>query len=64
MNSEKILLNEFGQVVYRGINIELTPDQIHDIRINLGVSTDYILSYNYQQIIEKRRLYSLEILLD
>jgi hypothetical protein len=64
MNNEKTFLNEKGQVIYRGVNIELTPNQIHDIKINLGVSTQFVLDYSYQSIVEKRRIDNLEILLD
>jgi hypothetical protein len=64
MNSEKILLNEIGQVIYRGTNIEITPDEIHDIKINLGLPTSCILDIRYNEIIQRKRLDSLEILLD
>ena len=64
MNVKNIFLSETGTLIYRGVDIEITPNQIHDIKINLGVSTQYILDYNYRYIIEKRRLDNLEILLE
>ena len=64
MNVKNIFLSETGTLIYRGVDIEMTPNQIHDIKINLGVSTQYILDYNYRYIIEKRRLDNLEILLE
>ena len=64
MNVKNIFLSETGTLIYRGVDIEITPNQIHDIKINLGVSTQYILDYSYRYIIEKRRLDNLEILLE
>jgi hypothetical protein len=64
MNVKNIFLSETGTLIYRGVDIEMTPNQIHDIKINLGVSTQYILDYSYRYIIEKRRLDNLEILLE
>lgn len=64
MNVKNIFLSETGTLIYRGVDIEITPNQIHNIKTDLGVSTQYILDYNYQSIIEKRRLDNLEILLE
>ena len=64
MNVKNIFLSETGTLIYRGVDIEMTPNQIHDIKNNLGVSTQYILDYSYRYIIEKRRLDNLEILLE
>jgi hypothetical protein len=64
MNVKNIFLSETGTVIYKGVDIEITPDQIHDIKINIGASTQWILDRNYRYIIEKRRLDNLEILLE
>jgi hypothetical protein len=64
MNVKNIFLSETGTVIYKGVDIDITPDQIHDIKINIGASTQWILNHRYQSIIEKRRNNNLEILLD
>ena len=64
MNVKNIFLSETGTVIYRGVDIEITPNQIFDARINLGISTETALDIQYQSIVEKRRSDNLEILLE
>jgi len=64
MNVKNIFLTETGTVVYKGVDIEITPNQIFDARVNLGISTETALELQYQSIVEKRRSNNLEILLD
>ena len=64
MNVINIFLTETGTVVYKGVDIEITPNQIFDARVNLGISTETALELQYQSIVEKRRSNNLEILLD
>jgi len=64
MNVKNIFLTETGTVVYKGVDIEITPNQIFDARVNLGISTEAALELQYRSIVEKRRSNNLEILLD
>jgi hypothetical protein len=64
ISKKEIFLDENGSVIYKGINLEVTPNQIFDARINIGVTTETALEILYQSIIEKRRNNNLEILLD
>lgn len=57
-------LLENGNIIYKGINIELTPDQIFDLKIHLGKTTFEVLEIQYKSILELRREQNLEILLD
>jgi len=64
ISKKEIFLDENGSVIYKGINLEVTPNQIFDARINIGITTETALEIQYQSIIEKRRNNNLEILLD
>lgn len=61
---KEIFLNEKGNVIYNGVDIEITPNQLFDVRVNLGITTQTALELQYQSVIEKRRNDNLEILLD
>jgi hypothetical protein len=64
ISKKEIFLDESGSVIYKGINLEITPNQIFDARVNLGITTETALELQYQSIVEKRRNNNLEILLD
>ena len=61
ISKKEIFLDENGSVIYKGINLEVTPNQIFDARINIGITTEKALEIHYQSIIEKRRNNKLEI---
>ena len=50
--------------IYKGVDIEITPNQIFDVRTQLGITTKQALELQYQSVIEKRRNDNLEILLN
>lgn len=60
----RLILNESGNIVYKGVDLEITPDQLFDIRTQIGMSTKDAVEVQYQSIIQKRRCDNLEILLD
>ncbi len=64
MKTKKLYLNKSGNIIYNEIDLEIKPDQLWDIRIQLGITSIDIIERQYQSILQKRRCDNLEILLD
>jgi hypothetical protein len=60
-SSYKILKN--NNLSYKGIDLGLTVDQLHDLRIQLGWTNLEIIEHQYSSVIENNRVKNLEILL-
>lgn len=57
-------LNEIGNIVYNGIDLKITPNQLFDVRTQLGITSKDAMERQYQLVMQKRRCDNLEILLD
>ena len=64
MNTKIIYIDEKGSIIYKGVDLKMTPNELHDLKVHTGNETQYIIDKAHQSIIEKRRSDNLEILLD
>jgi hypothetical protein len=62
--TNNIHLSDNGNIIYRGLDLELSSDQLFDLRTQLGYTSLQILEFQYKSIIEKKRSQNLQILLD
>lgn len=64
ISSTTLNLNEIGNIVYNGIDLKITPNQLFDVRTQLGITSKDAMERQYQLVMQKRRCDNLEILLD
>ena len=64
ISSTTLNLNEIGNIVYNGIDLKITPNQLFDVRTQLGITSKDAMERQYQLVMQKRRCDNFEILLD